>query len=104
MAGDSNARSDHEIPYNADTPLRVRALLVGISLVGASLVVGDAQVESSRPTGVSNIQPSCLRTERCFGSSVAIGPGTRLFFVGDSLTTVGSTYQWNGQVYAFKVN
>jgi len=39
-----------------------------------------------------------------FGSSVAIGPGTRLFFVGDSLTTVGSTFPYNGQVYVFKVN
>jgi hypothetical protein len=39
-----------------------------------------------------------------FGSSVAIGPGTRLFFVGDSLVTVGSTFSSNGQVYVFKVN
>jgi len=39
-----------------------------------------------------------------FGSSIANGPGTRLFFVGDSLVTVGSTYQGNGQVYVFKVN
>ncbi len=39
-----------------------------------------------------------------FGSSVAIGPGTRLFFVGDSLITVGSIYQNNGQVHVFTVN
>lgn len=39
-----------------------------------------------------------------FASSVAIGPGTRLFFVGDSLITVGSTYQNNGQLHVFKVN
>jgi hypothetical protein len=39
-----------------------------------------------------------------FGSSVAIGPGSRLFFVGDSLVTVGSTFGNNGQVYVFKLN
>ena len=39
-----------------------------------------------------------------FGSSVAIGPGTRLFFVGDSLISVGSAFPNNGQVYVFKVN
>jgi hypothetical protein len=39
-----------------------------------------------------------------FGSSVSIASGTRLFFVGDSLITVGSTYSTNGQIHVFQRN
>jgi hypothetical protein len=39
-----------------------------------------------------------------FGWSAAIGPGSHLIFVSDTLTTVGSSFPNNGQVYVFKLN